>query len=167
MADKVTHEQAQKIALDYIAHAFARTDRDRPRHCIPVQDTDHDVVLMRYIKEREEDETHGAPPSPPRHLYQNSQTIYCAESLEEATRLFEEDMGEDLESLGEGPFVQIPDGKRLEIGSEDPYEVVGEVERRVRLKSGEWNGPYYFLKKTAAEWAAAHFGSGHFSGGDY
>ncbi len=102
-----------------------------------------------------------------RHLYQNDNTIYCAESLTEATELFERDMGESVESLGESHFEQIPDDKELEIGADEPYEVPGEIERRMRLKNGSWGGTYFYLTKKASEWAADQSESGHFSGGDY
>lgn len=41
---------AQEAALDYIAHAFNRHDRTRPRHTIPRRDDDHDAVLMGFLR---------------------------------------------------------------------------------------------------------------------
>lgn len=41
----------QEVALDYIAAAFNRTDREPPRHCIPRRDDDHDARLMDYLRD--------------------------------------------------------------------------------------------------------------------
>lgn len=90
-----------------------------------------------------------------RHLYQNSEVIYCAESIEQAHELFAEDMGETAKELND-PFEQIPDDKVIEVGSEEPSGEPGEVERK----------GYFFNENTAGEWAAG-FRHGHFSGGDY
>ncbi len=104
-----------------------------------------------------------------RHLYQNSEVIYCAESLDQCWALFESDTGmtrsEDEEH---DPFVQIPDDKPLEVGSEDPTGEPGEVERTHQLKPGtHGTAPtFWYVTKTATEWAAG-FAPGHFSGGDY
>jgi len=43
--------RAREIALDYIAHAFNRTDRERPRHRIPAQPDDHDAALMAHLRD--------------------------------------------------------------------------------------------------------------------
>jgi hypothetical protein len=101
------------------------------------------------------------------HLYRNSESIYCAESLEAAAASFLADMEGDVEDLGEAPFEQIPDDEDLEIGCEDPHEVPGEIERRVRQKDGDWGVPHYFLTKKAGVWAEGYAFTGCFSGGDY
>lgn len=89
-----------------------------------------------------------------RHLYQNSEVIYSAESIEEADRLFAEDMGETPQEMND-PFELIPDEQPLEVGSDEPNGAPGEVERK----------GYWFETKTAGAWAE-EFGPGHFSGGD-
>jgi hypothetical protein len=89
-----------------------------------------------------------------RHLYQNSEVIYSAESIEEADKLFTADMGETPQELDD-EFELIPDGQPLEVGSDESNGALGEVER---------NG-YWFETKTAGAWAE-EFGPGHFSGGD-
>jgi len=89
-----------------------------------------------------------------RHLYQNSEVIYCAESLEQADALFTRDMGQTPQDL-EDEFEQIPDDKPLDVGSDESNGAPGEVERK----------GYWFETKLAGEWAAG-FEPGHFSGGE-
>ncbi len=63
-----------------------------------------------------------------KHLYQNSEVIYCAESLNQCWELFEADMGMTrAEEEPHDPFEKIPDDKALEVGSEDPSGQPGEV----------------------------------------
>ena len=102
------------------------------------------------------------------HLYQNSQVIYCATSLEECWEVFLQDMefgAEEAASAKQhGPFELIPDDDSMEMGSEDEYGEPGEIQRRVRHRDGKWGGFYFFLTKTAGEWAAGCGESRHFSG---
>lgn len=92
-----------------------------------------------------------------KHLYENSETIYCAESLDQCWELFEKDM--DMTRAEEeplDPFEQIPDERELRIGSDEPSGEPGEERDE---KNGLW-----FVTKAAAEWAAES-DPGHFSGG--
>lgn len=99
-----------------------------------------------------------------KHLYQNSETIYCAESLEQCTALFAADMDDEIDD----PFEQIPDDKPLEIGSDEPTGEPGETERTHKLKPGvHGTAPtFWYVTKTAGQWAE-EYEPGHFSGGDY
>jgi len=99
------------------------------------------------------------------HLYQNSEVIYSAESLEECNRIFTEDMGETPAEMGD-EFEQIPDDQVLDVGSEDPSGDEREEARPMKNGKGVVVTIWYYNKKTAAAWAE-EFGSGHFSGGDY
>jgi|SRR5882672_1117127 len=102
-----------------------------------------------------------------KHLYQNSETIYCAESLEQCSALFEADMDESPGDIND-PFEQIPDDRPLEIGSDEPTGEPGEVERTHKLKPGSYGEPstFWYVTKTAGQWAE-EYEPGHFSGGDY
>ena len=102
-----------------------------------------------------------------RHLYRNSETIYCAENLRECWRLFTEDTGMTrMEEQEHDPFERIPDRELLDLASEEPYDEPGERHEARRQKNGAM-GPYYWrMEKTAGEWAAIS-SPGHFSGGDY
>lgn len=103
-----------------------------------------------------------------KHLYKNSEVIYCAESLDRCWELFEEDTGHERAHDEEGdPFVQIPDEEDLEIGCDEPSGEPGEVARDYHARdTKEVLGQIYYLTKTAGEWAKEYNGEGHFSGGD-
>lgn len=93
-----------------------------------------------------------------RHLYGNSEVIYCAESLDQCWELFEKDMElARAEEEKHDPFEQISDDQELRVASDEPSGEPGETR--------ETNGLWY-VTKTAGEWAA-EFGPGHFSGGGY
>ncbi len=102
-----------------------------------------------------------------KHLYQNSEVIYCAESLDQCWELFERDTGMTREEEGTSdPFEQIPDDKELDVGAEDPGHDPTEEARPMKNRKGQVVATWYFTKKLAWEWAAG-FEPGHFSGGDY
>ncbi len=95
-----------------------------------------------------------------KHLYQNSEVIYCAESLDECDRLFTEDIGESPQEIGD-VFEQIDDGKPLEVGADEPSGDPREIERL-----GKHGGSFWFVTQLARQWAEESE-PGHFSGGDY
>jgi hypothetical protein len=97
-----------------------------------------------------------------RKLFQNADVIYCAESLDECWRLFEQDsdvVRADEES--HDPFEEIPGDTPLELCFEDEPE---EEPTRTQRQRGKYT--FWFVSKLAREWAAEFGGSGHFSGGD-
>jgi|SRR5882724_7454077 len=100
-----------------------------------------------------------------KHLYRNSEVIYCATSLHECSKLFTDDMGESPEDMND-PFEQIPDDEVLDVGSEEPTGETGEEKREKKNSQGTVVSVWWFTKKTAGAWADG-FRSGHFSGGGY
>jgi len=100
------------------------------------------------------------------HLYQNSEVIYCAPSLDRCWELFTEDTGlERSEEEASDPFEQIPDDKEMEIGADESSGDPTEEARPMKNKNGEVVATYYFEKNTAKVWASISR-EGHFSGGD-
>jgi len=95
-----------------------------------------------------------------RHLYQNSECIYCAESLDQCWELYEKDTGLERAHEENDPFVQLLDDTPLEIACEDPTGDPGEIARP--LKAGG-KTIWYFNTRTAGEWAAG-WAPGQFSG---
>lgn len=97
-----------------------------------------------------------------KHLYQNSEVIYCAQSLDHCWELFEQDLGEDGKRETEeshDPFEQIPDDRMQELGSDDSNGAPGEYTK-------DHLPGWWFERKTAGAWAA-ECNLGHVSGGDY
>lgn len=56
--ERVTHEQASEAALSLIDHFF-KNERRRVKACIPAEQDDTDVLLMRYIRQQQEREPSG------------------------------------------------------------------------------------------------------------
>lgn len=105
-------------------------------------------------------------PAKPRHLYRDSETIYCAEDLDQCWKLFEEDTGEERAEREEwDPFVKIPDDEVLEICSDEQAGDAGEYQKVLKRRDGS-GLTLWCVKKLAGEWAA-ECAPGHFSGGDY
>lgn len=103
-----------------------------------------------------------------RHLYQNSECIYCAESLDQCWELWEQDTGDTrADAEADDPFEQLFDDGSLELGSEDAEGTPGEVARVVKNRAGQIVGTWYFETKLVREWAAECVTVGHFSGGDF
>jgi len=104
-----------------------------------------------------------------RHLYQNSDCIYCAESIDQCWDLWEQDTGDTrADAEADDPFEQLADDAPLELGGEDAEGTPGEVAREIKnRRTGEVVGVMYFETKLVREWAAECVTVGHFSGGDY
>ncbi len=54
----VTHDQAEDAAKRFI-DAWFKNDKPRPQVCVPAQDDDHDIVLMRYIRQQRDKDSEG------------------------------------------------------------------------------------------------------------
>ncbi len=114
------------------------------------------------LRQIEIEEFGRLPAEPEIFLYQNSEQVYAAHSLEQALEFFRRDLGEDDAAaiLPDDPLELMLDTEEIEVFSEEPFEDPRSVEvgkHRHKLKTtvlewrtnraigpwhlGEWLGP--------------------------